>query len=60
MTLKGETKFKVKLIRGLENYKRIFFDFHAISWFLLSKKACKKLHEKVQKSDAKFEEKIHS
>ena len=57
MTLKGDAKFKGKLTCGLQNDIRHLANFHVSSqksenlhfdWILLSK-ACKDLHEKVQK-----------
>ena len=73
MTLKGDAKFKGKLIRGLKNGVRNLVNFHANSSIsenlhfdvLLLSKAYKVLDQKVQisclvtlKSDANFEEKL--
>ena len=66
MTQKGVAKFKRKLPCWLKNDIKNLVNFHASSrksenlhfdWIGLSK-ACKYLDEKVQKSCAKFEEKL--
>ena len=75
MTLKGNAKFKVKLICASKNNIRNLVNFHVNSpnsenlnfYGLLLSKACKDLDEKVQKklclitlkSDTKFEEKLN-
>ena len=58
MTLKGDAKYKGKLIRGLKNFMRDLINFHASSQNseyllfdeLILSKAYKLLDEKVQKS----------
>ena len=66
MTVKGDARFKGELTRDLKNNTNNLVNFHASSWYsenlhfaeLLLSKAYKDLGENVQKSYAKFEEKL--